>query len=204
MARYGMVIDLNSCYGCQSCMAACSVENTTPFWIDQKDGGKWRVKIESREAGKFPDVVRYFAQGRCMHCDEAPCQSVCPTAATYTNADGTVLVKHEACIGCFACMSACPYDARYVYSAEDVEKSKEFFGEHSKHLVPHVDKCSLCTHRVSVGLEPACSTTCIGEAIKFGDLDDKNSEIFKLVDTGKAKALLAHLGTKPKVFYIGL
>jgi sulfur reductase FeS subunit len=202
MARYGMVIDLNTCYGCQSCMAACSVENSTPFWIDQKDGGKWRVKIESKEAGDFPDAVRFFAQGRCMHCDEAPCESVCPTNATYTDKNGTVLVNHEACIGCFACMSACPYDARYVYSSEDVEKAKDYFGEFAKHKVPHVDKCSLCAHRLEEGANPACSTTCIGNAIKFGDLNDKSSEIYKLVSTGKAKALLEHLGTKPKVFYI--
>jgi len=205
MARYGMVINLNTCFGCKSCMAACSVENQTPFWNDQKDGGKWRVQIDSVEIGTFPKTMRLFIQNRCQHCDEPACEMVCPTNATYVDNNGTVLVDYTACIGCLACMDACPYDARYIYTDDDVKKDSEHFTHDlAKHTVPHVDKCNFCQDRLEVGLEPACSATCIGDAITFVDLEDKNDEKVKMIASGKAKHLHPEFGMNPKVFYIGL
>jgi len=204
MARYGMVIDLTKCFGCKSCMAACSVENQSPFWADQSDR-KWRLKIDSQESGNFPKVMRFFAQNRCQHCEEPACEMVCPTAATYVDNNGTVLVNYEACIGCMACMDACPYDARYFYSDEDIKMSEEkFTKDYARHMVPHVDKCDFCQHRLSDGLEPACASTCIGDAINFFDLDNKGNKFTKLVKDGKAKHLHPEFGMNPKVFYIGL
>ena len=204
MARYGMVINLEQCFGCKSCMAACSVENQTPFWSDQEKR-EWRLKIDSIEIGKYPSAVRLFTQNRCQHCEEPACEMVCPTSSTYVDSNGTVLVNYDECIGCMACMDACPYDARYFYSPEDVKLAVDYFGkDFVSHLVPHVDKCDFCQHRLEEGLEPACASTCIGDAITFVDLDDKANKHVKMIESGKAKPLHPEFGMAPKVFYVGL
>lgn len=197
MARYGMVIDVTVCMGCTACVAACSVQNETPYWND-----KWRTHVSDVQRGVFPDVTRDFVPRLCMHCENAPCEQVCPTGATHHTEEGVVLVDYDKCMGCKACEVACPYGARYGYEREDVKKAHEIYGEDTKHQVPHVDKCTFCYDRVKEGMQPACVATCPGESRMFGDLDDPNSKVAKLVASGKAKALGEHLGTKPRVFYI--
>jgi len=197
MARYAMVIDLRTCLGCQACTAACTQENQTPYWHD-----KWRTQVNDVQRGKFPHVTRDFFPRLCMHCENAPCVEVCPTGASYRTKEGVVLVDYEKCMGCQACVVACPYGARYPYEREDVAKAKEIFGEDNRHKVPHVDKCTFCYHRLAEGLEPACVATCPGEARLFGDLDDPNSKVAALVSSGQAKPLEPGFGTKPRVFYI--
>ena len=197
MARYGMVINLQACVGCGACMVACATENETPFWND-----KFRTHVEDKTEGEFPDVQRVFLPRLCMHCEDTPCQKACPTGATYVTEEGIVLVNQDRCIGCFACIVACPYDARYPYEKEEVEREKEIFGEEGIHRVPHVDKCTFCVHRVREGREPACVETCPTGARIFGDLDDPESEVHRLAISGEAKPLRPELGTHPKVFYI--
>ncbi|MGE5673691.1 MAG: 4Fe-4S dicluster domain-containing protein [Mycobacterium leprae] len=196
--RLGMVIDLTTCLGCQACSAACSVQNETPYW-----DGKFRTTVEDIERGSFPDVTRTFFPHLCMHCEDAPCARVCPTGATFKNADGVVMIDYNKCMGCKACIEACPYGARYVYEKEHVKKAKEIFGEENQHRVPHVDKCNFCyEERTSQGDLPACAATCPASARVFGDLNDPKSAVAKLVNAGKAKPIGEHFGTKPKLFYI--
>jgi len=197
MARYGMVMDLRVCVGCQACMVACSTENHTPFWND-----KFRTKVEDITKGAYPDVQRIFLPRLCMHCENTPCLNACPTGATYMTEEGIVKVNYDRCIGCFACMIACPYDARYAYEKEDVEHAETLYGEDSSHPLPHVDKCTFCDHRLAEGRLPACVETCPTGARIFGDLDDPESEVYHLSVSGVAKPLRPELGTAPKVFYI--
>ncbi|ACF14304.1 4Fe-4S ferredoxin iron-sulfur binding domain protein [Chloroherpeton thalassium ATCC 35110] len=197
MARYGMVMDMRACVGCQACMAACSMENQTPYWSE-----KFRTHVEDSAHGEYPNVRRELLPRLCMHCENTPCLSACPTGATYKTEDGIVRINYDRCIGCYACMIACPYDARYPYDGDDVEKAEALYGSDCSHTMPHVDKCSFCEHRVKSGLEPACAATCPTGARIFGDLDDPNSEVHKLSVSGIARPLRAELGTSPKVFYI--
>ena len=197
MSRYAMVIDLKACVGCKACMAACATENQTPFWDD-----KFRTHVEDKTKGEYPDVNRVFLPRLCMHCENAPCEAACPTGATYITDDGIVKVNYDRCIGCFACVVACPYDARYAYESEDVEKNEELHPDKSEHTVPHIDKCTYCDHRLKVGLEPACVETCPTEARIFGDIEDKNSEVYHKVISKEAKSLRPELGTHVRTFYI--
>jgi len=196
--HYAMVIDLNTCVGCNACMAACAIENQTPVWKNQ-----WRTYVHDMEIGKEGgEVRRRFLPRLCNHCDNPPCMSVCPTGATHKLDNGIVLVDDSLCMGCRACAMACPYDARFDMTNDDLEQGKKFYGEllHREH--PSVDKCSFCAHRVMKGLKPACVETCVGSSRQFGDLNDPNDHVAKIVASGIAKPLMAHLGTRPNVYYI--
>jgi len=195
MKNWAFVIDLKNCIGCNACMAACAQENQTPYWNE-----KWRTKVEQAVVG---ESNRLFFPRLCMHCQNTPCYYACPSGATYKTEDGIVLVNPNLCLGCEACVIACPYDARYRYEREDVNKSEEIFGkEFAMHLVPHIDKCTFCHHRISEGLEPACVSTCPTNCRMWTDLNDKSNPATELVLSGKAKPLAQHLGTKPKVYYV--
>lgn len=197
MARYGMVIDLRSCVGCQACSAACALENQTPYWSD-----KWRTTVKDIQIGEYPNTARYFVPTICMHCKEPACLTVCPSKATFKDDHGFVLVNYDTCLGCKACMAACPYGARYVYSKEDVRQAKEIYGDSAQHQKVHIDKCTFCQDRIARGMEPACVTTCPTLSRIFGDLDDPNSKVSKSVASGLAKPLRPDLDTEPSVYYI--
>lgn len=196
MSRYAMVIDLNTCVGCNACMAACSLENQTSVWADQ-----WRTYVHDNETGVEGDIHRQFFPRLCNHCDNPPCLSVCPTGATYQTKDGLVLMDDERCMGCQACAMACPYDARYPVTHKDIEAGKVYYGT-LKRNSPSMDKCSFCDHRIKEGGKPACVGTCVGYSRMFGDLDNPIDPVAKLVKSGKAKPLMRHLGTGPNVYYI--
>ncbi len=197
MTHYAMVIDLNTCVGCNACMAACALENQTPVWAN-----KWRTYVHDKEIGTGDDVHRRFFPRLCNHCDNPPCMSVCPTGATYKLDNGIVLVDDERCMGCQACAMACPYGARYGITYSDIEAGEEFFGSDAQRDRPTMDKCSFCAHRVAQGLKPACVETCVGSSRMFGDLDDPEDPVAKIVASGVARPLLPHIGTGPNVFYI--
>jgi Fe-S-cluster-containing dehydrogenase component len=197
--HYAMVIDLNTCIGCNACMAACAIENQTPVWKN-----RWRTYVHDMEIGKgvTGEVRRRFLPRLCNHCDNPPCMSVCPTGATHKLDNGIVLVDDELCMGCRACAMACPYDARLEVTYEDLNIGKEFYGTLHHRSNPSVDKCSFCAHRVLSGRKPACVETCVGSARQFGDLNDPNDPVARIVASGIAKPLMPHLGTKPNVYYI--
>ena len=179
-AHYVMVIDLRQCVGCQACSAACKVENQVPQQ-------QYRTFVSEYELGEFPLVRKGYLPQLCNHCAEPSCVSVCPTGATFKREDGVVVVDSEVCWGCGYCISACPYDKRYFNKETKV-----------------ADKCTFCAHRVDKGLLPACVETCVGGARVFGNLNDKNSDVAKLLSTYPTDVLKPEQGNKPQVFYIAL
>ena len=148
--------------------------------------GVFRTWVKYVERGTFPHTRRYFAVLRCNHCDAAPCVTICPTVALYRRPDGIVDLDGDRCIGCKACMQACPYDALYIDPNTRTAA-----------------KCHYCAHRVEVGLEPACVIVCPEQAIVAGDLDDPESQIARLVARAPVQVRKADQGTRPKVFYLG-
>lgn len=178
MARFVMVIDTKKCVGCMDCVVACKTENNVPEDFDRD----WIVQ-EAR--GSFPTINLEIRSERCNHCDNPPCVYCCPTGASHIHdLGGVVLVTHELCIGCKACIASCPYDARFV------------------HPEGYVDKCTFCIHRVEEGLDPACVSVCPTYCMYFGDLDDVNSEVSRLLSSRKHHAVLPEAGTKPQIFYL--
>nr|VFK37808.1 MAG: Fe-S-cluster-containing dehydrogenase component [Candidatus Kentron sp. SD]VFK42479.1 MAG: Fe-S-cluster-containing dehydrogenase component [Candidatus Kentron sp. SD]VFK78147.1 MAG: Fe-S-cluster-containing dehydrogenase component [Candidatus Kentron sp. SD] len=197
MIRYAMVIDLNTCVGCNACMAACAMENQVPVWK-----GEWRTWVHDKEFGSGDKVVRRFFPRLCNHCSNPPCVTVCPTGATYQMKNGIIMLDETTCMGCGACALACPYKARYSITYDDVDKGREFYGSDFKRMRPSVDKCDFCSHRVAKGEKPACVETCVGTARMFGDLNNSSDPITELVTTGLARPLMPYLGTHPNVYYI--
>lgn len=185
--RYAMVIDLRRCIGCMACVVADKTEYEVPL-------GVWRTWVKVSEKGEYPDVRKHFLPRLCNHCDYPICVRNCPVQATYKHPDGFVLQRYNRCIGCRTCVVACPYNARHLLPAKRTDMN-----------LPHsvVDKCTFCVHRVKRGIAPACVQTCVGGARVFGDLNDPESEVAKLVATERVTVLKPQLGTNPCVFYIG-
>ena len=177
MPRYAMLIDPAKCTGCGACRVACQMQ-----W--QLPPDRFYNRLEFREKGTFPKVRQEIFPVQCMHCDNPPCQTVCPTKATYKTADGIVHVNPQKCIGCKMCMTACPYDVR-----QPNEKGI-------------VEKCRFCDDYIVKGEQPPCVTTCMNTVRVFGDLDDPKSEISLLLAEKEVYTLLPHMGTKPRIFYV--
>jgi Fe-S-cluster-containing dehydrogenase component len=177
VTRFAMAMDTRKCVGCSACVLACKSENNTPEGFNRD----WIV-TETR--GEFPNLTQEIRSERCHHCDAPPCDTACPTGATFVGFGGIVLVDAERCTGCKACIAACPYDARYV------------------HPDGHVDKCTFCIHRVEKGLMPACVTVCPTRSLVFGDLDDPDSEISEVLKTREWKVQLEEAGTLPNLFFL--
>ena len=178
--HYAMVIDTRRCIGCHGCSVACKTENDVPV-------GVTRCWVEYVEKGEFPNVTRHFLPRLCNQCSEPQCVDVCPTGATYKREeDGIVVVDADKCIGCKYCVLACPYDARYINPQTGT-----------------ADKCDFCLHRVVNGVVPSCVNTCQGRARIFGDMNDPDSEVARLIATEAVTVLRSGIGTKPNVFYIG-
>ena len=141
MPNYGFVIDQRKCIGCHACSVACKSENRVPLGVN-------RTWVKYVETGSFPHTRRHFQVNRCNHCANPPCVRICPVTAMYQRADGIVEFDSERCIGCKACLQACPYDAIYIDPETDTAA-----------------KCHYCAHRTDIGLEPACVIVCPTHAI---------------------------------------
>lgn len=198
MSRYGMAIDLSRCNGCNACVVACKVEHNAP-------PGILLTKILEKEVGRYPDANRMFIPVLCNHCDNPPCVPVCPTKATYARADGIVLIDWDRCIGCGACIQACPYDQRfYVKDNRTVHPDGEIpYHNPAAFRIPRgvPVKCDFCFHRVDKGRQPACVETCPTHARIFGKLDEGEKPLNALISRGDARTLLEEKGTLPHVFY---
>ncbi len=179
MVKWGKVIDNTRCIGCHACTTACKSENEVPL-------GVTRTYVKYVDTGIFPQVRRSFQVTRCNQCDDAPCVAACPTTAMYQRSDGLVDFDKAACIGCKACIAACPYDAIFI-NPED----------HA------AEKCNFCAHRIDVGLEPACVVVCPTEAILVGDLNDPASKVSQIVGRDAVNVRRPEKETLPKLFYKG-
>ncbi len=177
--NYAWVIDQTKCIGCHACSTACKSENDVPL-------GVFRTWVKTVEVGEFPNVRRHFAVLRCNHCADAPCVAICPVKAMFQRADGIVDIAHDLCIGCKACMQACPYDA--IHIDPDVNT---------------VAKCHFCAHRIDRGLLPACVVVCPVEALVFGDMDDPASRVSRYLGSTAVTVRRPEQNTRPKAFYVG-
>ena len=175
--RYAMTMDVKRCVGCNACVLACKAEND----LDENGFRDWIV-TETR--GLFPHLHQEIRSERCNHCDDAPCVDCCPTGASHVNEGGIVLVDHDMCTGCKACMASCPYDARYI------------------HAEGYADKCTFCLHREKKGQQPACVSICPTRALIFGDLADADSEISQVRRERKQKTLKTEMGLSPNIYFL--
>jgi tetrathionate reductase subunit B len=223
--QWAFVVDATKCIGCGKCVVACKRENRVPLlpecnrtWVERwriKADGEWLVDspnagmdgfvdIEdpsglgdhgSVEGGDESIVGGFFVPKLCNQCDSPPCVQVCPVSATYKTEDGVILVNQEWCIGCRYCIQACPYGARYIVPDGEVTPTGQ---------VHVADKCTWCYHRIRKGKLPACVEVCPVGARVFGDVSDPDSPVSEILREQQVKILKPELGTKPKVFYIGL
>jgi phenylacetyl-CoA:acceptor oxidoreductase subunit 1 len=211
MTRWGMLADLERCVGCQTCTAACRHTNATSPAV------QWR-KVIDVEAGTFPNVSRTFVPVGCQHCADPPCMHVCPTTATRQRDDGIVTIDYSICIGCAYCEVACPYQARFLvdephYAYEGAAMQNEI-ERADEERIGVAQKCTFCSDRIDFGLEngltpgldpratPACVNACIADALHFGDLDDPNSNVSRLLQEHKSFKMHAELGTEPGFHYL--
>lgn len=204
MTKYGMAVSLKRCVGCQTCANACKMQNNVPM------GMLWnRVITENCDVidgaeGVYPNLTRTYLPIACQHCENPACMRVCPTGATYKDDKGRVEIDYDKCIGCRMCMAACPYNARVFNWSEPVREAGFNYGDKDVPVRPKgvVEKCTLCKERTDRGDEPMCVVNCPFEARIFGDLDDPDSEISKLIREKNGYVLLEEQGTKPQVHYI--
>ncbi|MDF2499439.1 MAG: phenylacetyl-CoA:acceptor oxidoreductase PadC subunit [Anaerosporomusa subterranea] len=210
--KWGMLIDTRKCVGCHACTIGCVAEYKLP------PGVVYRPVVD-KESGKFPNVKRQFIPRPCFQCENPSCVSVCPVSATKKEPDGIVSMDYAKCIGCRSCIVNCPYGARTFDSgafyneepavAQDYEKAAFYeYGKvwrrDSRHgdVIGSARKCHFCTSRIVKGILPVCATTCIGRATYFGDLNDEQSLLKKVMAENKIYRMKEETGNKPQVYYI--
>lgn len=189
--HYVMVFDQTKCVGCGDCKTACNQANHLPE-------GKSRVLLEQQSGrvegqvcphcGKMAcDCERKFVRVSCQQCRNAPCVTVCPTGAAHRDpATGIVTMDASKCAGCKYCIGACPYNARFINEATDV-----------------ADNCDFCLHsKLAKGELPACVQSCKYDALVFGDANDPQSYVSKLLAVKDSVRIKPHFGTEPSLRYI--
>lgn len=238
MTRWGMVIDLDKCVACQSCMAACSQENNVPIPEPVREGVggrghqdiRWNSMLAhgeaehgtppTKETGELDPMMELMPRP-CFHCWDATCVKVCPVRATYIDEEGLVGQDYTRCIGCRICTVGCPYSVRqFNWERPEWPSSMKNMLNPDVPVRPKhvVEKCSFCYNRLRVAktevemegreLEPegeyvpACVEACPTDAIHFGDVDDRSTEVHELKNSSRAHVFLPELGQKPKVWYL--
>ena len=197
---WGYAIDTTRCIGCCACMRACRAENDVPegyvrTWIERYTigpKGDVQVDVAKDEKQGFLELdgeatKAFFVPKMCNHCEKSVCNQVCPVGAAYRTKDGVVLIDTKRCIGCGYCVQACPYGSRFINPRGHI-----------------ADKCTLCYHRITKGMLPACAQACPKGARIFGDLNDPKSEISVILKQRRFRLLKPEMGTHPKCYYIGL
>ena len=221
--KWGMVIDVDRCTGCEACVVACQAENNIPLneedRFHQGRAIEW-IRIERYWEGEYPDVKAKFLPVLCQHCDNAPCEPVCPVYATYHNDQGMNVQVYNRCVGTRYCANNDPYQVRFFNFWEP-----EWPESLENQLNPDVtvrtrglmEKCSFCIQRIrrterdlkndgrdlrDGELQPACAQTCPTDALVFGNMKDPESRVSKLAKSDRHYKLLENLGTEPNVIYL--
>jgi Fe-S-cluster-containing dehydrogenase component len=218
-----MVIDLDRCTGCEACVVACHAENNiAAAGPDQAARGRAKhwIRVERYWEGEFPNARVRFQPVLCQQCDDAPCEPVCPTYASYHTPEGLNAQVYNRCIGTRFCANACPYTVRFLnfYNPQwDKPLHLQLNPDVSVRSVGIMEKCTFCVQRIRAAeiqaegekrelkdgeFNPACVQSCAPKAMVFGDLNDPNSEVSRLARSGRSTKLLAELGTKPNVTYL--
>ncbi len=175
MPRYAIYVNVSRCIGCYACIVGCN------NWHGEEVA---RIRIIDRVNGKYPDITRWIFPVMCMQCEDAPCIETCPEEAIRKRDDGIVWIDEDRCIGCGECMDVCPYKAIFLDEVEG--KSK---------------KCDFCMERIDKGINPFCVEACPTDALLFGNLDDPEDKISRLIASKKAIALLPDKTKGVNVFY---
>ncbi|SDB03903.1 4Fe-4S dicluster domain-containing protein [Eubacterium oxidoreducens] len=182
MSQLAFVIELDRCIGCKGCQVACKMENGTALGSD-------RIKVRQiGPTGIYPNLQMYFLPTMCQQCADPACVRVCPSGAVYKNfSDGIVRIETAKCIGCKSCNQECPY---HVNTFSEMRRT--------------MDKCTICLEAREVGEKPACVRNCSGKALHFGDIEDPNSEVSKLIkEAGEEHVYsLRDFGNGPSTRYI--
>ena len=254
--HFNLSVDLNSCTGCGACIIACQAENNVPvvgkeevrmsrdmYWlrIDRYYSAKEKIEVKEGvdrglnvpnlydiliEPSESPDVI--FQPVMCQHCNHAPCETVCPVAATSHGKQGQNQMAYNRCIGTRYCANNCPYKVRrfnwFTYNLNDKFDFNQNNDLGRMVLNPDVvvrtrgvmEKCSMCIQMTQNTIleakkegrtvkdgefSTACVNACSTGAMKFGDMNDKSSEVRKLYNSNRRYTLLEEIGTKPNVFY---
>jgi tetrathionate reductase subunit B len=196
---WGMLLDIDKCIGCGSCVRACANENDVPegffrTWVERYHVADWQQEtpqVDSPNGGKngFPPGAavggkNFFVPKMCNHCVDSPCTQVCPVGATFESPDGVVLVDPTYCLGCRYCIQACPYGCRFLHPTRRT-----------------AEKCTLCYHRITKGLTTACCENCPTGARQLADLKNPNDPIHEFLRTHSVQVLKPYLATGAKAFY---
>lgn len=199
---YGMLMNVEKCIGCGSCVRACQLENKVPdgyfrTWVERYHIEDWQVEsptVDSPDGGKngFVELKEtggknFFVPKLCNHCVDSPCTQVCPVGATFHTPDGVVLVDSKYCLGCRYCIQACPYGCRFLNPATET-----------------AEKCSLCYHRITKGLTTACCENCPTGTRQLVDFKNPKDPIHEFLKTHSVQVLKPYMATKSKVYYYGL
>ena len=231
--KWGMVVDIDKCTGCQACVVACQAENNLPIneeqHFNEKRAFEW-IRIERYWEGEFPNVKARFIPVMCQHCENAPCEPVCPVYATYHNNEGMNVQVYNRCVGTRFCANNCPYQVRFFNYWQPVwpeSLRNQLNPDVTVRFRGIMEKCTFCVQRIrragrvavqegrgvtdedvnaDAGMyAPACTRACPTNALVFGDVDDPNSRVSQMrreAEGGRGYKLLANLGTAPNVVYL--
>ena len=221
--QWAMTIDLDRCTGCEACVVACHAENNLSL-SDEESAAQGRanhwIRIDRYYEGEFPNIKVKYRPVLCQHCDDAPCEPVCPVYATYQNAEGLNVQVYNRCVGTRYCANNCPYTVRFFNWFDPVWPEPldlQLNPDVSVRPGGVMEKCTFCVQRIQRtkldakdegrpiadgDAQPACVQSCPAEAMAFGDLSDRESKVSKLAESGRSRQLLEELGTKPRVFYL--